>query len=116
MDKSSAKTYDNRQYPRYLFRHAVKYQIGEYSSTEGSLSKDLSCGGICLTVSQFVGVKEPVLIYLQRYDEASVIALKGTVAWIKMLNDSELYQIGIKFDSSDDAIKREVNHIIVELK
>ena len=116
MDKLSTKNHENRQYPRYLFKHAVKYQIGEYSITDGSLSRDLSCGGICLTVSQFVGVKEPVLIYLQRHDEAGVIALKGKVAWVKMLADSEQYQIGIKFDSSDDAVKREVNHIIVELK
>lgn len=116
MDKFIARTYENRQNPRFLFKHAVNYQIGEFSSVDGSLSKDLSCGGICLTVSQFVGVKEPVLIYLQRHDEANIIPLKGTVAWIKMLADSEQYQIGIKFDSSDDAIKREVNRVVEELK
>ncbi|MBL8013774.1 MAG: PilZ domain-containing protein [Candidatus Omnitrophica bacterium] len=116
MDNLSARTCENRQHPRFLFKQAVKYQIGEYSSTDGSLSKDLSRGGMCLTVSQFVGVKDPVLIYLQQHGEANIIALKGVVAWIKMLADSELYQIGIKFDGSEEVIRREVNYIISDIK
>ena len=109
------KNRDQRKHPRYPFKQAVKFQIGEYSCPDGSLSKDLSRGGICLTVSQFVPVKGIVVLYLQRYHESKVIVVKGTVSWVKMLPDSERYQIGVQFEDLDESVKREVNNIIVTL-
>lgn len=109
------KNRDKRQHPRYPFKKAVKYQIGEYSCPDGSLSRDLSRGGICLTVSQFVPVNGSVVLYLQRNQESKVIVVKGTVSWIKMLPDSERYQIGVHFEGLDESVQREVNNIIVSL-
>ncbi len=115
MDYSYDKHHDKRQYPRHPFKQAVKYQIGEYSCPDGSLSKDLSQGGICLTVSQFVPVKGCVVLYLQRSQESKVIVVKGTVNWIKMLPESDRYQIGVHFEGLDESVQREVNNIIVAL-
>ena len=116
MDNPKDKSRDKREHPRYPFKQAVKFQIGEYSCPDGSLSRDLSRGGICLTVSQFVPVKGSVILYLQRYQEAHVIMVKGTVRWIKMLPDSERYQVGIHFEGLDESVQREVNSIIVALE
>ncbi len=116
MDNPSDKSHNKRQHPRYPFKQAVKFQIGEYNCPDGSLSKDLSRGGICLTVSQFVPVKGSVVLYLQRHQAAKVIVVKGTVSWVKMLPDSERYQVGIHFEGLDEAVQREVNSIIVALE
>ena len=115
MYNQNDKGRDKRQHPRFPFKQAVKFQIGEYTCPDGSLSKDLSRGGICLTVSRFVPVKSSVILYLQRQRESKIIVVKGTISWIKMLPDSERYQVGIHFEGLDESIQREVNRIIVAL-
>ena len=115
MDNQSDKGREQRQHPRFPFKQAVRFQIGEYNCPNGSLSRDLSRGGISLTVSQFVPVKGTVVLYLQRHQGSKVIVVKGTVSWIKMLPDSERYQVGIHFEGLDESVQREVNSIIVAL-
>lgn len=106
---------DKRQHPRFPFKQAVKFQIGEYNCLDGSLSKDLSRGGVCLTVSQFVPVNGSVILYLQRNNQSKMTIIKGKVAWVKMLPDSEQYQIGVEFQGLDESVQKEVNSIIVAL-
>ena len=106
---------DKRQYPRIPFKEAVKFQIGEYSCLDGSLAKDLSRGGVCLTVNQFVPVNRPVILYLQQYQQSRLIVVKGKVVWVKMLPDSDQCQIGVQFEGLDKSVEMEVNRIIVAL-
>lgn len=115
MDNPNDKSREKRQHPRYPFKQAVKFQIGEYSCPDGSLSRDLSRGGICLTVNQFVPVKGSVILYLQEHRQAKIIVVKGTVSWVKMLPDSDRYQVGIQFEHMDESVQREVNSLIVAL-
>lgn len=106
---------DKRQHPRIPFKQAVKFQIGEYSCLDGSLSKDLSRGGVCLTVNQFVPVNSSVILYLQQNQQAKLVIVKGKVAWVKMLPDSDQCQIGVQFQGLDESVRMEVNNIIVAL-
>ena len=115
MDSQNDKSLNKRQYPRYPFKQAVKFQIGEFSCPDGCLSRDLSRSGICLTVSQFIPVKGSVILYLQQDQESKVIVVKGTISWIKTLLDSERYQVGIHFEGLDESVQREVNKIVVAL-
>jgi Tfp pilus assembly protein PilZ len=110
---SHQKDRDKRRFPRLPFKEAVKFQTGEFNSPDGSLSRDLSHGGICLTINEFIPVKGEVILYIQREDEERVVELKGTVAWIKVIPDSERYQVGIEFHDLDESSRREVNRIIV---
>jgi c-di-GMP-binding flagellar brake protein YcgR len=115
MDSHQDKGRDKRRFPRLPFKEAVKFQIGEFTSPDGSLSKDLSRGGISLTVNEFIPVKGQVIVYLQQHKEAQVVELKGIVAWVKILPESERYQIGVEFCDLDESTRREVNRIVVAL-
>lgn len=116
MESQHDKGREKRQFPRFPFKQAVRYQIGEYNSPDGSLSKDLSRGGICLTVNRFVAVKSNIVIYLQMNKDSRLIQVKGTVSWVKIMPDSERYQVGIQFEPLEESIKNEVNRIIVALR
>ena len=115
MDSLHDKGREKRQFPRFPFKQAVKFRIGEYSCPDGSLSRDLSRGGICLTVNEFVAVKSLVVIYLQLNKESRLIQIQGIVSWVQIIPDSERYQVGIHFAPLEESIKNEVNRIIVAL-
>jgi c-di-GMP-binding flagellar brake protein YcgR len=115
MDSPQDKGRDKRRFPRLPFKEAVKFQIGEYTCPDGSLSKDISRGGISLTVNEFIPVKGQVVVYLQRNGESRLVELKGVVAWIKIIPESERYQIGVEFCDLDESVRREVNRIVVSL-
>lgn len=115
MDSHQDKGRDKRRFPRLPFKEAVKFQTGEFSSPDGSLSKDLSRGGICLTVNEFIPVKGEVIVYLQEHKEAQIVELRGIVAWVKILPESERYLIGVEFCDLDESTRREVNRIVVTL-
>jgi c-di-GMP-binding flagellar brake protein YcgR len=115
MDGSQDKDRDKRRFPRLPFKEAVKFQVGEYTCPDGSLSRDLSRGGICLTVNEFIPVKGQVIVYLQRSGESRLVELKGIVAWVKIIPESERYQIGVEFAELDTSVRREINRIIVSL-
>lgn len=68
-----------------------------------------------MTVNQFVPVNGSVVLYLQRNEQTKLTIVKGKVVWVKMLPDSELYQIGVEFQGLDEAVQKEVNSIIVAL-
>ena len=116
MDNLSDKGREKRRFPRFPFKQAVKFRIGEYNCPDGSLSKDLSRGGICLTVNEFLAVKSPVVIYLQLNQESRLIQVHGTVSWIQMIPDSERFYVGIQFDPLEGSVNNEVNRIIVSLR
>ena len=115
MDSHQDQDRDKRQFPRLLYKEAVKLQIGEYSCPDGSLSRDLSRGGICLTINEFIPVKARVLVYVQLNRESRVVMLQGFVAWVKIIPESDRYQIGVQFSGLDQSSQREVNRIVVSL-
>jgi c-di-GMP-binding flagellar brake protein YcgR len=112
---SQDKGNDKRRFPRLPFKEAVKFQFGEYNCPDGSLSRDLSRGGICLTVNEFIPVKAQVVVYLQQQGESRLVELKGTVAWVKIIPESDRYQIGVEFGDLDESVRREINRIVVML-
>ena len=115
MEGHPEQSREKRRSPRFPFKAPVKFQIGEYTSPDGSLSKDLSRGGICLTVNEFIPVKKQVVIYLQGTNNSRLIELKGVVAWIKDLPESERFLIGVQFCDIDESARKEVNRIIVAI-
>ena len=116
MDNLHEKGREKRQFPRFPFKQAVKFQIGEYSCPDGSLSKDLSRGGVCLIVNEFVAIKTNVVVYLQLNKESTLIQIQGVVAWVQIIPDSERYLIGVQFAPLEEFVKNEVNRIIVALR
>ena len=106
---------DKRQFPRFPFKQAVKFQTGEYFSPGGSLSRDLSRGGVCLAVNEFVPVKSVVTLHLQLNQESKMIRIKGAVMWVRVLPESERYEIGIQFEPLTDPLQSEVNQILISL-
>lgn len=115
MDSQHDKGREKRQHTRFPFKQGVKFQVGDYSCLEGSLSKDVSSGGICLTVSQFVPIHSTVLLHLQQHLQAKVITLKGMVTWVRIISDSERYQVGVYFQELNESGKKEISKIIEAL-
>jgi c-di-GMP-binding flagellar brake protein YcgR len=115
MDGHHEQSREKRRAPRFPFKAAVKFQIGEYTCPDGSLSRDLSKGGICLTVNEFIPVKKQVVVYLQGANQSRLIELKGVVAWVKEIPESERYLIGVQFCDIDESARKEVNRILVAI-
>ena len=87
---------NQRQYPRFPFRQAVGYQMGEAPSS-GSLSGDISEGGLRLTVSEFIPLHTIVRLNIRLTDPVRVVPAKGKVVWVREDPQAERFDVGIAF-------------------
>ena len=92
---------NNRQYSRFPFRESVGYQIGEAPLT-GSLSGDISEGGLCLNVHEFIPLNTIVRLQIHVSDPERVLAAQGRVIWVREVPQSERYDVGIQFVVDQD--------------
>ena len=99
---------EKRQFSRFPFRQPVLINRGEWLAQEGSLSGDVSEGGIRLNVNEFIPVGKAITLDIHLPDETKMTPLNGRVAWISVLPYSERYQIGIQFDPQHNPSKLEI--------
>ena len=87
---------NNRQYPRLPFKEAVAYQAGD-SPSSGSLSGDISEGGVRLTVKEFIPLNTILNLNIRLSDPTRVVPTKGRVVWVREDPDGERFDVGIEF-------------------
>ncbi len=92
---------NNRKDPRFSFREAVGYQIGD-SPLSGSLAANISAGGIRLTVKEFLPLNAIVRLQLNFSEPVGVLPAKGRVAWVVEHAQSENFDVGIEFIVDQD--------------
>ena len=68
----------------------------------GSLSDNMSRGGICLTVKEFIPLNTIVRLQLHFSNPMHVVPAKGRVVWVKEEPQSERFDVGIEFIVDQD--------------
>ena len=99
---------EKRQFTRFAFRQPVLINRGEWEAEEGSLSGDVSEGGMRLNVNEFTPVGTVLTLEVFLPKEAQIPQLTGRVVWTAMLPYSDRYQIGIQFDPQQNPSKFEI--------
>lgn len=91
---------DKRHLPRWEVATRVLYLLDNEFTAQETLSRNLSCAGICLTASEYIPVNRKIRlkIYLT---ESTVVLADGQVVWSKSESGHNL--AGVKF--SDISLK-----------
>ncbi len=67
------------------------------AGTSGSLARNISLGGIKLTVHEFVPIGTVLEMQIHLDHPARDVLIKGKVMWSKELSYGEAYEIGVEF-------------------
>ena len=92
------KPQEKRQHVRFPFQQPVFINRGEWESEEGSLSGDVSEGGIRLKVNEIIPVGAKLTLEIFLPDESKTTSINGRVMWVSAEPHCERYQVGIQFD------------------
>ena len=66
----------------------------------GSLAYDISQEGLRFQTDKFIPLNESLMLELKLAQES--LMLNGKVIWVQMVPHSDRYQIGVRFDDSED--------------
>ena len=91
---------ERRQFKRVKLSEPVQYHPKDSLNISGSLSRDISEGGLRLTTSEFIPLDTELALSIQLSAE-EVIDCLGKVVWVEQLPHTERYQAGLKFEETD---------------
>lgn len=87
---------DKRAFFRFKFSQPVELKFDEFKASAGSLSGDLSRGGIQLKFNQFVPLNKQVNLKIHIASELFE-SVNGKIVWVQKMRYSDRYMIGIQF-------------------
>ncbi len=93
---------NRRIYERIPYHEAVGVQKGE-NPPSGSVAKDLSLGGVQINVGDFIPLNTVVNLQIHLTNPARTVPIKGRVAWVREVPQSERYDVGIEFLPDKDS-------------
>ena len=91
---------ENRKYKRVTFREPIRYSDSPFNVGAGSLSCDLSEGGLRCYSEEFIPLNSEMTMEL-KLENSQKVQLKGQVVWVQRVPHAERYQVGIKFNESE---------------
>lgn len=94
MEKNTAE--DRREFKRVGHREPVWYQFNDSQQFGGSLSRDISEGGVQLNLNKFVPLNAGVELRM-KMDNGKVIDRIGRVMWVEKYPFVDRYRVGLKF-------------------
>ena len=68
----------------------------------GSLSGDISEGGLRLSIREFIPLNAIVRLQIHISDPARVLSAQGRVVWVREVPQSDRYDVGIEFVVDQD--------------
>ncbi len=87
---------ERRAFRRFSFKEPVEFLTKEETASIGSLSSDLSEGGVRIRLFKFVPVQSQITLYIS-LDPQKTVECEGRVVWIEEVPFSEHYQAGVEF-------------------
>jgi Tfp pilus assembly protein PilZ len=87
---------ERRIFERGSVKAPVRIQFKDPQDFRGSLSADISEGGLQIQIQEFIPLKTELTISMELADN-SVVECVGKVVWVEQLPFSESYKIGLKF-------------------
>ena len=94
---------ERRQFKRFRHSEAVQYRPKDSYDVLGSLSQDISQGGLRITIPGFIPLNTEVMLSIQLATE-QVVECLGKVVWVEKLPYSERYQAGLRFEDNDTIV------------
>ncbi len=93
---------NRRQFVRIPFYEPVGYQKQEESCPEGSIARDISQGGLRLSVNNFIALNTILELQIQLPGQSQMITVHAKVIWIREIpyrDDS--WQVGLQLMASE---------------
>ena len=92
---------EKRNFPRILLNVKVEYDVfkGSPRGAGETRSKNVSAGGMCLTIPEKINIGALLRLKLSLQDEVSFNIVEGKVVWVEefSVNDYKTYDCGIEF-------------------
>lgn len=113
MDAGETDTAEKRRYKRIRVHQPVQLHPKDSALGRGSLSCDLSEGGACVDMYDFVPLGAELTLQIRLAAE-KVVEHIGRVVWIRKLLFADRYQAGLEFsrDNTFLASKRQLHEFI----
>ncbi len=108
---------ERRQFVRFGFSTQARYYREEHSPFRkyGVRSRDLSIGGIRMTVEEILTVATPLTIEIDLPDGSKPVTVAGKVAWSREVgngmaanNGKRIFEAGVKFISLSPADEKRI--------
>lgn len=91
---------EKRRFPRVTFKQPVQFQLKDPLQTGGSLSFDLSEGGIRIRLNDFIPLMAEVSLQIQLSIE-QIVDCAGRVVWVRKVPFSDSYHAGLEFAATE---------------
>lgn len=88
---------DKRKSPRFLFNASIGLQKKEGGFLSGSLSNDLSIGGIRIRVGEFLPLQSVIHLKLHLNNPTRELNVRGKVVWVREVPHSDMFDVGVAF-------------------
>ena len=104
---------ERRIFRRIRFKEPVQFQFKDQIEAGGSVSSDLSEGGIRLMLFKFIPLNTELTLQVHLTSQ-KVLECHGRVVWIEKIQHAEAYQAGLEFRGTDSIFdsKREIQKFL----
>lgn len=89
-------TAEKRKFDRYSHKEPVEIQLRDKGVPAGSLSGDLSGGGVRIYINAFMPLNAEVTLQIKLID-GRVIECGARVVWVRKNRFNDSYQAGLEF-------------------
>jgi c-di-GMP-binding flagellar brake protein YcgR len=110
---------EKRKFSRIPLNVKVKYDVlkGSTQRTGETRSKNVSAGGICLTVPEKIDIGALLRLKLSLQGEDDFITVKGKVVWVEEfsinhMSDQKAYDCGIEFVDVDPQVQKDISRYL----
>ena len=103
---------EKRRYRRVRFSEPVGFHLKTPNNFGGCLARDLSEGGIQLTLNEFVPLNSEITLQLKLSRFPKVVDVTGRVAWLQRVPYSDRYAVGLEFAKNETLSSQEIRQFI----
>lgn len=112
-DTGAMEPAEKRRYSRIELRQPIQFQSTNCALERGSLSCDLSEGGVCVDMYDFLPMGTELTLRICLAVE-KIVEYVGRVVWVRKYPFADRYQVGLEFsgDKTFLAAKRQLHEFI----
>jgi len=107
---------DRRRYPRWQTRFPVRFRLlGKPSVYVGSLSRDISAGGVKIIADQFVPKNATLEVEIFLENVKRLVPAHARVVWLEQLPyGSDSFRLGLEFNEINPRDRQYLQRLVSE--
>jgi len=90
---------EKRKFIRFTHKQPVEFQFHDAGCLTGSLTGDLSAGGLRILLNDFIPLNTELMLHIW-LDDGRVVESVGRVAWVRKNRFNDNYQAGLEFSAN----------------